>query len=265
MGKYSILLSLLLASNTSAQQQRPPPGALSGKKISKPIRFLSPLQSLTLFPKDLEKSASTRRDDFLPKFKAALGAEKVARQHLARARARDTDDYSNISTSEGWEKRSREMEKLREEKEEEFVDRAVDREIERLPAASSQELGNEKLSKFQFVGVVQPSTSEKKVMWYARKRPLNSKWNIRLLHVNREAIVQDLFTRGKVDIYGEYVNKPHQTIETAEDDEATSTSMGRKLESLYSVKERSWKYVITCICQSFTVNKILTVSFLFSS
>ena len=246
MGKYAVLSLLLLASNASAQQ-RPPPDAVSGKKISKPIRFLSPLQSLTLFPKEVEASVSTRRDNFLSKFKTILEAEKVAKQHIARAKAGETEDYNDINTSEGWEKRSQEMEKRREEREEEFVDRAVDRAIARLPSVQSQGAGKDKLAKYQFVGVVQPSTSEKNVMWHARKRPANSKWNVRLLHVNREAIVHDLFTRGKVDIYGEYVNKPDQTEESTENGEAKSTLMGPKLEPLYSVKERSWKYVITCI------------------
>ena len=63
MGKYSILLLLLLCL----------------VKSSKTIHFLSPLHSLTFLPKDFKKSASTRRDAFLPKLNAILGAEKVAR------------------------------------------------------------------------------------------------------------------------------------------------------------------------------------------
>ena len=245
MRQYAILP--ILALQVSAQPKAPPE-AVSGKKISKPVRFLSPLQSLTLFPKEIEESSPTsRRQTFLPKFKATLEAEKAAKEQVAWARERNAEEYANISTGEGWEEQVKEMEKRREEKEEAFVDRAITKAVSKLPSSVSKTEAGKNLSKYQFVGLVQPSSSDQKVQWYARKRPKNSKWNVRLLHPNRKAILHDLFTRGKVDIYGEYVNKPVQEeVEVGEDGETVSKpSYGPNIEPLYSIKERSFRSVLS--------------------
>merc|ERR1712232_519326 len=74
-------------------------------------------------------------------------------------------------------------------------------------------------------------------------------WNVRLVHVNKDALLRDLFVRGKVDIYGEYVNTGNFiTEENSKNNDDTQTQpssspqFGRPLlQTKYSVKPRSWR------------------------
>lgn len=112
--------------------------------------------------------------------------------------------------------------------------------------------------KYQFVGVVHDGkgSSMKKnnanVTWYARKKPKNSKWNVRLVHVNRDAVLRDLFVKGKVDVYGKYVNEglmdkaAFAAAETSGQDvveggERETPGMKPSVKAQYTIKERSWK------------------------
>ena len=90
-------------------------------------------------------------------------------------------------------------------------------------------------SKYQFVGVV---NNAKDVTWYARKKPSNSKWNMRLIHVNRDAVLRDLFVKGKIDLYGGYKN---QGMGVVGGGDGEKKSVGPSIMGEYSVKERSWR------------------------
>ena len=81
---------------------------------------------------------------------------------------------------------------------------------------------------------------EKKVKWYARRKPANSKWSVRLVHVDRDAIVRDMFVNGKVDIYSNYVNTGN-TIVDKDQDGAEKNSRMPVIEGKYAVKKRSLK------------------------
>jgi len=105
-------------------------------------------------------------------------------------------------------------------------------------------------AKYQFVGVVNDGQGNKKssdVSWYARKKPKNSKWNVRLLHVNRDAVLRELFTKGKVDVYGKYSNVGLDQAAFAaaeasgEDVDEEGEKMKPLIKAQYTVKERSWK------------------------
>jgi len=228
------ILFLLLSAPAFAEAQQSQPKDTFGRRVSKTLNFLSPLQSLTIFPKEVPTTSP--RDEFVPKFKAGLEAEKNARQFLAKERGFDDDDDEYVG--QGWEKKSEESEKKRAEKEDQFVERAYDRAMEGFKETSSPAQVSSKGSKFQFVGVVQPPNSEKKVKWFARKRPSNSKWNVRLLHVNRETIVRDLFVNGKVDVFSKYVNsgKPRDELKEGEDPSASRRPL---IEADYNIKKRS--------------------------
>lgn len=203
-----------------------------GKRVSKTLKFHSPLQSLTIFPKDIP--SSTPRDRFIPKFKAGLEAEKRAREQIVKQRELEDDpEY----VGKGWERRSEEAEKLKSAKEDLFVEKAYDNAVAKFDV-NSQPKTQQKMSKYQFVGVVQPPSSSEKVKWYARKRPADSKWNIRLIHVNRDAVIRDLFVNGKVDVFGKYVNtgKPRDPVKDGED---ASVLRRPLIEAEYSIKKRS--------------------------
>ena len=240
-----ILTSILVfCSTTNAQKQTPTNGGsnIMGRRVTKTLKILSPLQSLTFFPKETTDTTTTPRDEFLPKFQAGLTAETKIKSQLARRREFSADDIS--PSGPGWEKQMEEKERLRAEKEDEIVDKAWDRATARFQeksalsvaspsAAAASSDGN---SEYQFVGVIQPPNSEKKVKWYARKRPNDSKWNIRMIHVNKDAIIRDMFTSGKVDIMGKYVNTGEQLDEVKEGE---VPSLRPRIKGEYSVKPRS--------------------------
>lgn len=143
---------------------------------------------------------------------------------------------------EGWDKKSAEQEKKRVQKEEERLDGAFDRAASVVGNGKAL-AGKMERSKYQFVGIVQPPSgdSSEKVKWYAKKRQPGSKWNVRLVHVNREAVIKDLYGRGKVDIYGEYVNTGKKVEEPQKKGSEAATSRKPLIEGRYSVKPRSWR------------------------
>lgn len=205
-----------------------------GKRVSKILKFASPLQSLTLFPKEIPEK--TPRDDFIPKFKAIHSAEKKARDIIAAKREASAANDEIIQVGPDWEKRAEDREKFREEMDEKLVNRAVDRALSKFKSQPASSFENK--NKFQFVGVIQPPGSRKKVKWYARKRPKYSKWNIRLLHVNKDIIVRDMFVSGEIDIFAKYVNtgKPRDELQEGEDPSAPRRPL---IEADYSVKKRT--------------------------
>ncbi len=241
-----LLLSPLLAHAQKRSSSGSGNGEIMGRRVTKTLQFLSPLQSLTIFPKEESPSSSSNkspRDEFLPKFQAGLTAEKKTKTQLAKRRELE-DGYggaaAGINTSSpGWEKRMEERERQRTEKEEEIVDRAWDRATAPFEKRNSGSVASSNApvaSKYQFVGVIQPPDSEQKVKWYARKRPKDSKWNIRMVHVNRDAIIRDMFTSGKVDIMGKYVNTGEPLDEVKEGE---VPSLKPRIKGEYSIKPRS--------------------------
>lgn len=223
-------LFILLAMPVLAQASSPSKETYMGRRVSQTLKFLSPLQSLTLFPKEIP--TKTPRDNFLTKYERGLAAEKRAREQFAReGQLSNEDEY----VGRGWEKRSEESEKSLAELEDKFVEKAYDSAIEGFEEAKPTQM---KGSKYQFVGVVQPPNSEKKVKWYARKRPSNSKWNVRLLHVNKDVILRDMFIKGKIDVVAKYVNtgKPKDELKEGEDPSAPRRPL---IEPQYEIKKRS--------------------------
>ena len=238
LSKSVLLVHVALFSTIAVNAQKRPAttGEIMGRRVSKTLKILSPLQSLTFFQED-ETAKTTPRDDFLPKFQAGLTAETKTRELLARRREMLTSGDDGISVgSDGWGEAMEERERIRSEKEEEIVDSAWDRATAPFQKKSETDTVSSSGSKYQFVGVIQPPNSEKKVKWYARKRPAGSKWNIRMLHVNKDAIVRDMFTSGKVDIMGKYVNTGEPADEVKEGE---VPSLKPLIKGEYSVKPRS--------------------------
>lgn len=240
---FLVIPSLMIASQHEVQQvhaqKRPGAGAavgeIMGRRVSKTLQILSPLQSLTFFSKETESSTTTPRDDFLPKFQTGLTAETKTKERLARRRELLSAN-EDIGSGEGWEKRLEERERIRDEQEAQIVDEVWDKAtapFQKKGGAGSASAPN---SKYQFVGVIQPPASDQKVKWYARKRPTGSKWNIRMIHVNKDAIIRDMFTSGKVDVMGKYVNtgKPLDEMKEGE-----NPSMRPLIKGEYIVKPRS--------------------------
>lgn len=269
------LLCLLTATLCAVDARRgtsaAPAAPTSSSGDTQTLRFSSPLQSYTIFDKAAlaaDGAASPRRR-FLPRFRTGLLAERRAREVLMEERRRgigfgDDDDADAGGGEGGWADASaaadRRQEKARERRVEAAYDAAVQghdvrtasqrslRAASRSPATSGATSG-----KYQFVGVVQDGKVGQKaepagVTWYARNKPRQSKWNVRLVHVNRDAVLRELFVKGKVDVYGKYVNEGLAATQSAafaaaDAAGADEEQLGLKpvVKAHYAVKERSWK------------------------
>lgn len=176
----------------------------------------------------------------------------------------DDDDGLDSDESDGsWaeasaaadERRKKAIEKRVEQAHDAAVDgydgRVASRTMRASPATESAASG----AKHQFVGVVRDGKGTNKdnaVTWYARKKPKSSKWNVRLVHVNRDAVLRDLFIKGKVDVYGKYVNEgldeaafaaaetPGEGVQEG-DEEGENPGLKPLVKAQYVVKERSLK------------------------
>ena len=140
-------------------------------------------------------------------------------------------------------------EEVRRGEDEVRVEMAYDRATARFnkpeaPSSSSTD-GRRRPVGYQFVGVVNAPAEVKsgkkdKVTWYARPKTAESKWSVRLLHVDRDAIVRDMFVNGKVDVFGKYVNTGKTAVDVGPDGQSRATRMPI-IEGQYTAKKRSWK------------------------
>lgn len=206
------------------------------------LRIVSPLQSLTIPDPEVKETAKSSRQKFVPKFKSGLQAEVAARRALAEQRTKQMQ--AAAIAGDDWAEEAASLESKRKTLEEKLVERAFDKATAAAEAGDSPASTSDKSQKnsYQFVGVVNPKNEQKPITWYARKKPTDAKWSVRLVHVNKNAIIKDLFNRGKVDLFAKYHN-------TGETDEETNTPI---ITKKYQVRERSWKYVrglmYACVC-----------------
>ena len=257
----------------------PPPPSSSGSTSGSPLRFASPLQSYTIFDRSVAASPDLvpPRRKFLPRFRAGLVAEKAAREVLAEEQRRGivapTDDEYDGVDGGGWAEASAAADERRRKAAEARVEAAHDAAVKayderRVSAASSSgrrglvaptatTTGGDDGEKFQFVGVVNDGRAASAprgddgddgvapVTWYARKRPKGSRWNVRLVHVNRDAVLRDLFVGGKVDVYGRYVNEGPPASSSGEAfaaaDAEGAAPARPSVTARYAIRERSWR------------------------
>lgn len=224
------------------------------------LQFTSPIQSYTIFDKSVLSSPdyASQRRKFLPRFRTGIMAERITKQEMMDEQRRgiglDEDtDVSSGSWAEASAAADERKKKAKELRLESSFDAAVEDYDQRVSARRSASPGKSgtSASKYQFVGVVNDAVSGKgKVTWYARNKPRNSKWNVRLVHVNRDAVLKDMFVKGKIDIYGKYTNKgideaaAFAAAETSGGDaegETEQPGMKPLIQGEYTVKERSWK------------------------
>lgn len=211
MGKViAIIATLLLCQSATAGRM---------------LRFVSPLQSLTIPDPEVKEALKPKRQSFLSKYKAGLQAESEARKELAAKRTKDIQDAA--AAKDGWAENTARQDRNRRATEERFVEQAYDEAVTKV-ASKEKSASGKSSNKYQFVGVVNRG-GKKPISWYARPKPSDSKWSVRLVHVNKDAIIKDLFNRGKVDIFAKYKN-------TGRIDEETQAPI---VTSNYEVKRRS--------------------------
>ena len=266
-----LVSALLFAANAKQSSSSPIPASSSGK--AKPLQFSSPVQSYTIFDKSALSSydhASPRRK-FLPRFRAGLLAERRAKDKLMEER-RSGIGFHDYEDDDGpddtWAEASAAADERRERAMEKRVEAAHDVSVKAYDARVASKRSMNAAAKppetaassckYQFVGVVNDGRGVKKtdpgdVTWYARKKPRNAKWSVRLVHVNRDAVLRELFVKGKVDVYGKYINDglasdrsaAFAAAETAGEDAAAEeehAGVQPSVRAKYFLKERSlWK------------------------
>jgi hypothetical protein len=197
------------------------------------LRFASPLQSLTIPDPEVKETAKSSREKFMPKFKAGLQAEVATRRALAAQKTKQMQ--AAAIAGENWAEEAAASDRNKRKRDERIVERAFDKAMAQAQDASSEvetaPSNKSPQNSYQFVGVINNKVSDKPITWYARKKPANAKWSVRLVHANRDAIIKDLFNRGKVDVFAKYTNSG--TV----DEETKAPIILKK----YSVRERSWK------------------------
>ena len=210
---------------------------------STPMRFASPLQALTIW--DNSEPVLSPRDLYLQQLKAGLEAEKKVREELKKKH--DAFLSKQDTASPDWAEKAVRYERVRKAREDRLVEKAYDEAVKRVIANQQKELESasptRNKNKFQFVGVISQKDTNNPVTWYARKRPENAEWSLRLVHVNRGAIIKDLFDRGKVDIFSKYKNDGIKAAETPDDATNVDTPKGLVVTAQYEARERSWRYV----------------------
>jgi hypothetical protein len=224
MNRFLLSLTVLLALHQSA---------------SASMRFASPLQALTIW--DNSEPVSPR-DKYLQKFKAGLEAENKVREELKKKH--DAFLSKQDTNSPEWAQKAARYERARKAREERLCEKAYDEAVKRV-AVEQKKLEVSSVdpssTNYQFVGVVNKENPEKAISWYARKKPVSANWSLRLVHVNKDAIVKDLFNRRKVDVFSKYNNEGFKsTAAPGEEGEATAKKE-LSIKAHYEVREKSWR------------------------
>jgi hypothetical protein len=192
------------------------------------VQIASPLMALTIWD-DADEKPETHRSRFLPRLRAGLSAEAIAAQDFTGSKSRKP---SLSLDKPDWAKQVAGSEQRERTAQTKAMERAYDMAVAKHDAIQNKSKTAKKQSSntHQFVGVVNPKSTENPITWYARQKPAHAKWSVRLIHVNKEAVIKDLFNRGKIDLFARYENSG----QIAESGQSAVTVN-------YSVRERSWK------------------------
>lgn len=230
---YYFFLVLLLLLHTTLIHANPASTSV------RTLRMASPLQALTLWDDATKEHAArvgpTPRLRWLYKFQAGLSAEQEARRQLKDV---EWDSVDTTATSTNWADQAAAQQSLTEQLAGNAFDQAVAAVQGELDRRQQQKpLSVPHRHRYQFVGVIQPPSSATAVQWYARPKPAHARWSLRLLHVNRAAVLKDLYDQKKIDIYAKYTN----TGRFVGEDEDQKTTTIPIVERTYTARERSWK------------------------
>ena len=207
--------------------------ALSSVTAVRNLRIASPLQALTIW----DREPVTPRSKFLPRFKAGLQAEANVRQALSSSQQQDST--TSTANGEDWAQQAATADRNRQSRVERAAARAFEQAFAKADALVEKDDNQQtkpRSNKYQFVGVINAPKSAQPITWYARPKPADSAWSVRLVHVNRQAILYDMFRRGKVDIFAKYKNRGQKVV--TEEGVATRQPV---IQAKYVVRERSWK------------------------
>jgi len=244
------LLLLLLVATTTIKIANAAP---------RDIRFVSPLQSLTIpdpecmdasVPAESAQEAAleTPRRKFMERWKFGLKVEQTVREKLAMGKlpSEDNNDDGKFDASgPNWVGNAKAAEEQRRAREASMIEKGYDSAMaqydEKLASidASKAATKSPNPNKYQFVGLIDRKNSEKPISWHARPKPEGAKWSVRLVHVNKDAIIKDLFDQGKIDIFAKYTNTgKFKTKGSGENAKPTTIPI---VTAKYEGRKRSWK------------------------
>jgi hypothetical protein len=227
---------------------------LTAVSAVKEIQFASPLQSLTIpDPEVLEKVADpaqqgaleTPRRIFLPRFLAGLKAENTVREKIAMGQIQTTaEDDDGVAVEVGgkdWLGKTKAADEKRRNREAAVIEQGYDVAMAKYDAMAGAANSNkpQNSNKYQFVGLLDRSNAKRPISWHARPKPSNAKWSVRLVHVNKDAIVKDLFDRGKIDIFAKYTNTGK--FQTKKEGDSTKPTSVPIVTTKYEARDRSLK------------------------
>jgi hypothetical protein len=218
----------------------------------KEVRFASPLESLTIPDPELLETVSsedgqaalaTRRRRFLPRFRFGLEVENVVRQKLALGELSvdDDDDDAVEVGGKDWVGKTKAAEERRRQKMAALIEKGYDSAMSKYDSAlAKSKLPTKKNpNKYQIVGLLDKNNPKKPIQWHARPKPEGAKWSVRLVHLNKDVIVKDLFDQGKIDIFAKYTNTGKMQTK-GEGDSVEQTNIPIVTRE-YEARERSWK------------------------
>ena len=271
----STVLQLVAVLATALLLQRHAVTAVRNIQVAVPLQSLTiwdpevvvvPSPSLTTLPSDTSTTAITSavppfsfRANFLSKFQKGLQAEVKARNTLQQQQQQDIASISNDSgpslvnskkkaqkqQQQHWATQAARNDQRQHEIREAIVERAYDEAIQQHEQEQEKvksRPNRKNPNRYQFVGVINNHPNPEKhrnhepITWYTRVKPKHAKWTIRLIHVNRAAILKDLYNQKKIDIFAHYQNES-QDRKTTEG----PTTMVPTVTGQYRVRERSWK------------------------
>ena len=212
------------------------------------LQIAVPLQALTIWDPEVKEQveeqggAATRRERFLSRFRVGLQAEvaerkKILEEQQQQQQAAAVETSTAASSSKNWAAQAQALDRQRARDMEARVEQAYDQAVTSFDSSlRNKKFRKRNANQFQFVGVVNSATDSNKnnkppITWYARKKPAHANWSIRLVHVNREAVLKDLYNRRKIDVLGRYEN-------TGQRDAKTGQAI---VTAHYTVRQRSWK------------------------
>jgi len=212
------------------------------------IIMSSPLKTLTIFNNDMgtaTKRFSSARATFLERFKGGISSQNKARKEMQEEeirRKKREEEGSVVLVTETeeaeeageWAEYSLSKEEAVARERRRKMEEAFEKGFNSVKVGSKSSKKN-KDSEFQVVGVVLP---EQGVKWYARKKPKGAKWNVRLVHVDKAALLRDMFVNGEIDVYAKYENKGRLQSSPVDESDVTNPV---HVEPVYSVRERNWR------------------------
>ena len=227
--------------------------SLSPVRGVRQLQIVAPLHSLTIADPEVQRDGdeagspvSSFRSQFLSKFRVGLQAEVKARKALQDATA--SNEPPSTTGSVHWATQAAMNDQKKHSMQEKIVEKAYDEAVASIPLHSAPSQRRTNRNQYQFVGVIQDKTSsnEPPIVWYTRKKPKLAKWTVRLIHPHRDAILKDLYDRGKIDIFAHYTNQgilqeSTDTATTTSSSVAPKVSYQPTIQCRYTVRERSWK------------------------